>query len=306
MSMKKNEYLEPYFRDDVVSLEDFEWRITEIKGKLAKFLANNETFKCFYRGDKFCTPTQSKIFRDDIFEIEDSLFRLWQDNCCAKKLGICQCKPQDMGSLLCLAYMQHYCDIGTRLLDFSKDPKIALRFACGDKEKNCSGCRKKVTIYVVESIGVEEHPEIENSFIKLVTSGNANRFLDEYNKKDYFIEMNQNFPRIERQNGLFLFMGNRSSDNNERQNHSTKIKHELSQSDGRGSSYKGYVGVLNIAASAIDEIRTELDKINEYNIKYLMEGQLEDKGKCAECPIKRAVYEYKHREDKLNESAKEV
>ena len=48
--------------------------------------------------------------------------------------------------------MQHYKG-NTRLLDFTRDPLVALRFACGEDGDNC---RKKVTVYVAESIDLSD------------------------------------------------------------------------------------------------------------------------------------------------------
>ena len=73
MNMSGIEKLNRVFREDVVSLEDFKKRIAEIK----KLLPQNENseFKYFYRGDKFCTPVQSKVFRYGNLKNENTMFQ---------------------------------------------------------------------------------------------------------------------------------------------------------------------------------------------------------------------------------------
>ncbi len=246
-------------------------------------------FQFFYRGDKICTQTQSKIFRDGTFQIENVLFKHWQENCCAKKLGVCDCKHK--GSLLCLAYMQHYSKFGTRLLDFSRDPYVALRFACGKEGDNC---RKKVTIYATKSFKLgDKSQEVEERMMELV-NGDCERYSqNKYMAEDYFIEVDKTFPRIERQDGLFLFMGNRARLDDQRSTYSYKVTHELSPWIGRGNAkkYEGYVGVLNISPCAVAQIRDELDNwqdengIRKYNIDYLMGNKSKTEEHCEKCPI---------------------
>lgn len=277
MNMSGIEKLNRVFREDVVSLEDFKKRIAEIK----KLLPQNENseFKYFYRGDKFCTPVQSKVFRYGNLKNENTMFQRWQDQCYASEIGVCNCEHK--GLLHCLAYMQHYDECGTRLLDFTRDPLVALRFACG---KEGEDCRKKVTIYVTESIKIDKKTEIEESLMKLVCSdyeiscGDRN----EHMSKDYFIEVDADFPRIKQQDGLFLFMGNREDTFETNPKHNHKVKHELSY-NGRGKEYKGYVGVLNISPSAVKEIRKELESKKNYKMDYLMSEQQETESEREEC-----------------------
>lgn len=280
MNMSGIEKLNRVFREDVVSLDDFKKRIAEIK----KLLPQNENseFKYFYRGDKFCTPVQSKLFRYGNMKYENIMFQRWQEQCYARKIGVCNCKHKR--SLSCLAYMQHYDDCGTRLLDFTRKPLVALRFACG---KEGEDCRKKVTIYVTESIKIDEKPEIpeiEESLIELVCSdyeiscGDKNEHIG----KDHFIEVDADFPRIKQQDGLFLFMGNRKDTFETNPKYKHKVKHELSY-NGRGEEYKGYVGVLNISPSAVKGIREELESDEKYKMDYLMSEQQETESEREEC-----------------------
>lgn len=277
MNMSGIEKLNRVFREDVVSLEDFKKRIAKIK----KLLPQNENseFKYFYRGDKFCTPVQSKVFRYGNLKNENIMFQKWQEQCYAKEIKVCNCKHK--GSLCCLAYMQHYNECGTRLLDFTRDPLVALRFACG---KEGEDCRKKVTIYVTESIKIDEKPGIGKSLMKLVCSDYEMNCGDknEHIGKDYFIEVDKTFPRIEQQDGLFLFMGNRKDTVETDPEYKHKVEHELSY-NGRGKEYKGYVGVLNISPSAVKGIREELESDEKYKMDYLMSEQQETESEREEC-----------------------
>jgi len=97
---------------------------------------------------------------------------------------------------------------------------------------------------------------------------------------DYFIEALQDFPRIQRQKGIFLFMGNLT--NTQMLSREIigkccdhKVKHELSPTVGRGEEYEGYVGVLRISQNSISQIRDELEQSANYNINYLMAKDIE-------------------------------
>lgn len=277
MNMSGIEKLNRVFSEDVVCLKDFNKRIAEIEKVISK--NKKPEFKYFYRGDKFCTPVQSKVFRCDNLKNENTMFQGWQEQCYAREIGVCNCEYK--GSLHCLAYMQHYNERGTRLLDFTRDPLVALRFACGNEGEDC---RKKVTIYVTESIKTDGKSEIEESLMKLVRSdyeiscGDRNEHIG----KDYFIEVDKTFPRIEQQDGLFLFMGNRKDTFETNPKYKHKVKHELSY-NGRGEEYKGYVGVLNISPSAVKGIREELESDEKYKMDYLMSEQQETESEREEC-----------------------
>lgn len=277
MNMSGIEKLNRVFSEDVVCLKDFNKRIAKIEKVISK--NKKPKFKYFYRGDKFCTPVQSKVFRYGNLKNENTMFQKWQDQCYAREIGVCNCEHK--GSLHCLAYMQHYKECGTRLLDFTRDPLVALRFACG---KEGEDCRKKVTIYVTESIKIDEELEIEESLMKLVCSDYeiSCKDMNEHMGKDYFIEVDETFPRIKHQKGLFLFMGNRKDTLETDSNYDYKVKHELSY-NGRGKEYKGYVGVLNISPCAVKRIREELDSLKKYQMDYLMNEQ--QKAECEECIV---------------------
>lgn len=255
--------------NEINGLDDYEKRIKCINNFLSqKSEFKTGKYKYFYRGDKYCVPTQSKLFRNNQLESENKMFEEWQNHCCAECLNICNC--EDKGSLKCLAYMQHYKG-NTRLLDFTRDPLVALRFACGEDGDNC---RKKVTVYVAESIDLSDGKNNKGQeLMKLVKSDFR---LDPDTRKiteDYFIEVGEDFPRIENQKGLFMFMGNRNSVSDENLLYSEKIKHELSPTHGRGKSYKGMVGVLNISPYAVEKIRRELEMKPNYKMAFLMDNE---------------------------------
>lgn len=273
--MDIRKFLFDIFDSDVLSLQDYETRI----GKLKNFLESrrNNSFRAFYRGDLFCTPTQSKLFRNDLLCSENIEFEKYS-------LATRDSFQSDFEKL---AYMQHY-QGKTRLLDFSKDPFVALRFACGTEDDNC---RKKVTFYYTNYISDPSSSEEIRILMQLVKSpvdfsiaeiraqlqkqgyDINDKTIVEILSKDYFVDANIDDLRMERQEGVFLFMGN--IDNyqfNSRQQgrNRKKVIHELSPTFGRGKIYPGYVGVFNIAAEAVPRIRKELENTEEYNMKWLM------------------------------------
>jgi len=184
--------------------------------------------------------------------------------------------------IISIAYMQHYAG-NTRLLDFTEDPTVALRFACGKAEISPYECPRKVTIYNTKCIEYHE-PQAKRTlqaFMELISSDNQEeikRIIEkngEVLKKDYFVEMPKTFPRIEKQNGLFLLMGNFTTgeliSGKQDFNRTNKVKHELSPTIGRGCQYEGFVGVLRISPCAVAKIRDELEHTTCYRMDYLME-----------------------------------
>ncbi len=273
MSMNQNDELKRYFDKDVTSVSDYMCRIREINDYIMK---KNKNWKAFYRGDCYCTKTQSKFFREGELSCENRYFEEWKEN--NQKL----LKAED-SEFIKLAKMQHYCGY-TRLLDFSKDFLVALRFACGEKKDMY--CPKKVTLYNTDYIEYEDGVpnNVIDAFMRMVTSNTQlNNIIDgdeSILSKDYFVDIpldeneNSDFERIKRQKGLFLLMGNFRSYNINRGKTSrfsnTKVKHELSPTVGRGRNYEGYVGVLRISPYHVDEIREKLERQEKYSMKYLM------------------------------------
>lgn len=247
---------------------------------------NNDKYQFFYRGDVYCTKVQSNLFKNGCLPKESKNFT---DYC---KFNESKLLDADINTdFLKLAYMQHYGE-STRLLDFTTDPLIALRFACGPKGKN--NCPKKITIYAVKpdlTLG-----NVENTMLKILmefvksdsygidfsviakNAGVPESKVQEILLKDYFISppTNPPFERINHQKGSFLFMGNRTDAQLLTEEISgsniniDKVPHQLSPTFGRGMQYDGYVGVLTIAKESIPIIRNTLDCCPSYNINYLM------------------------------------
>ena len=265
------------FDTDIVSVYDYENRIS----KLQQFMDSSRQngFQAFYRGDLFCTPTQSKLFQNNLLESEHESF---------ENFTLIN-REHFQSDFEKLAYMQHYQGT-TRLLDFSKDPLVALRFACGEKHNNC---RKKVTFYYTNYIDEPSRSEEVEILMHLVKAPflfspvmiGKNLQMHGYNitleqiietlSQDYFVDVNFEDLRMERQKSIFLLMGNRDNRNscrglrNSRKNYN-KLIHELSPTVGRGKMYPGYVGVFKIAAKAVPEIREELERREKYSIEWLM------------------------------------
>lgn len=262
------------FETDVESKEDFEKRIQEIRGFfINKSKGKGKDWKTFYRGDRYCTQTQSKLFRYGELADEADIFKNWKET----NRTICEKYPDEF---MQLAYMQHEKG-NTRLLDFTEDPLVALRFACGDEDEK-EKCRKKVTIYMTTCIDYDpqnpkpEEAEVIKSYMRLVKSGLDLNYIENDKEAwmhDTFVRVPKCFPRIRQQAGLFLIMGNFTTSElieGKPQTHPEKKIHELSPTIGRGENYVGYVGVLGIKADKVDDIRGELEDDERYQIEYLM------------------------------------
>lgn len=162
----------------------------------------------------------------------------------------------------------------TRLLDFSTDPLVALRFACGRDEK----CDKRITVFYTDSIKKEEkdfEDEDIKALMKLVMSEDLKNFTEDEKvriSKDYFIELPSfldDVERCKRQKGAFLFPGNLERiDRDYHENE--KVIHKLSETTGRGESYPGYIVNVRIKKEYVKDIRDELEKTEKYKIDYLM------------------------------------
>ena len=254
------------FSEDVVSIDDYLDRVQNIE----RFIQRKRKCKkwnIFYRGDRYFTPVQSNLFRRNQLADEADNFQKWQ----------LSCKDSKSGSFECLAKMQHHIN-GTRLLDFTEDPLVALRFACGEEGDNCP---KKITVYCTDFVEMDttEWENIKKAFMKLVTANEtlSNVCFDKKEKellcRDYFVRAIPAFERIKRQKGLFLLMGNQKFSNNKREIkfcETHKIKHELSPTAGRGKFEPGFVGVLKINPLNIEKIRNDLESSCHYRMKYLM------------------------------------
>ena len=194
------------FSEDVTSLDDYKNRIQEIE----KYCKSNgdDNWGTFYRGDLYDAKAQCNLFRSNSTTNEAELFNTWKNT----HSKICEDFPEEF---MQLAYMQHYCKkedaLYTRLLDFSTDSLVALRFACGEGENR----RKKVTVYQTDYLRLNaiDRKEILESYMRLVKSQESLPLYKESQdeacwSRDTFVEVERNFPRIDRQKGLFLIMGN--------------------------------------------------------------------------------------------------
>ena len=262
MNLRKKDELKEVLKEPIESVQDYKERIKIIE----KFFnrQNNTNFKTFYRGDRKDSEVTAKLFKDNNIEQEKCCFEQWQKNCKDNDKKYCNCQNE----IMCLAAMQHEEKTQTRLLDFTKDPLVALRFACGRENSNAE---KKVTFFYTNYLNENETFEKSQWFMKLVKCDDLSGFSkDERNflKEDYFIEVPLEFEKIKRQKGCFLFMGN-TKEINKRKFFAKKVGHSLCPHIGRGRQYEGYVGELTIASEYVENIRNELDKNSKYNSDYL-------------------------------------
>lgn len=265
------------FSEDVTSLDDYKNRIQEIE----KYCKSNgdDNWGTFYRGDLYDAKAQCNLFRSNSTTNEAELFNTWKNT----HSKICEDFPEEF---MQLAYMQHYCKkedaLYTRLLDFSTDSLVALRFACGEGENR----RKKVTVYQTDYLRLNaiDRKEILESYMRLVKSQELLPLYKESQDeacwgRDTFVEVERNFPRIDRQKGLFLIMGNFTTaellgeQDPDGASQAMKVTHELSENIGRGENCPGYVGVLAIAADCVEKIRRGLELMPDYRIDYLMDEE---------------------------------
>lgn len=275
-SMSKGEvrYLEfpkelrPLFENPVTSLEDYRQKIDEI----TKYVAEKEQGKgLYYRGDEAATNVQCKLFSAKLLSQETERFNKWKKNCCTR-----ECGAKKVGDIFCLAAKQHY-NGTTRLLDFSTDPYVALRFACGSGKTNAVD--RIVTVFVTDCKVIDVEKDGYQKSSQLMRLVEDDKVADnKIFRKDHFIQMPRFFDRINRQKGLFLFMGNFADEEREcamPRYREEKVSHSLSAKTGRGVIYTGFVGTLKIPANVCNDIRTELEAIQEYKIEYLLPREKE-------------------------------
>lgn len=129
-----------------------------------------------------------------------------------------------------------------------------------------------------------DRKEILESYMRLVKSQELLPLYKESQdeacwSRDTFVEVERNFPRIDRQKGLFLIMGNFTTaellgeQDPDGASQAMKVTHELSENIGRGENCPGYVGVLAIAADCVEKIRRGLELMPDYRIDYLMDEE---------------------------------
>lgn len=264
--MNWKEELPEVFTTPVISLEDYCKRIDKIEDFLS--ISGVKGLKAYYRGDKAEDTVQCGLFRKNMLSEEAALFEDWK---LKNKDLLCEDEFEN------LIRMQHEGHL-TRLLDFTTDPLVALRFACGREGQNFE---KKITVFATTDYVCKNKngndKSIINAFMKLVKSANTlSHISEEYQsiyQKDYFVETSRDFERIKHQKGLFLFMGNLTDKellSSLFQAHSEKVTHKLSETCGRGEQYQGYIGVLHISPGCIEAIRNKLEQTHCYRISYLI------------------------------------
>lgn len=270
--MNWKEALPEIFATPVTSFEDYRKRIDSIESFLS--ISGVKGLRAYYRGDRVEDPVQCHLFSRNKLSEEAKLFEDWKSS---NRALLCEDEFEN------LVRMQHEGGT-TRLLDFTTDSLVALRFACGRKQQNCE---KKITVFATTDhickTRTSKDKSIINAFMELVKSDHTLLHIGETCKsictRDYFVETSRNFERIQRQKGLFLFMGNLTDNellSGSFQEHSEKVKHALNESCGRGKQYQGYIGVLHISSDCIEDIRNKLEQTCCYNIDYLMAKEKND------------------------------
>ncbi len=282
--MDANEQFSLLFDPEITSFCDYQKRVGEI-GKIFKKYYPESNFLCFFRGDEFGTKTQSKFFREKDISEEVYIFKEGINSKKYEQFNISACSEIEQ-----LAIMQHYGGC-TRLLDFSEDPLVALRFACGKSGVN-DNKKKKITLYFTNYIKLEPNmsptdKKVITALMQMVTSQNLDYIQDDDEEtkrilmQDYFIKIESCSKRLKRQKGLFLFMGNLTDQQliePDGKFIKEKVKHQLSPNLGRGGKYPGFVGVLTISENSVVQIRQELEQTPCYRMDYLMAEGSENHG----------------------------
>lgn len=254
----------------ICTIERYSYVIGEIERRMNENAGNDDKaikMRSFYRGDKQTAALCPKLFLDkSCFKVENITF--------IDRYESRNDKTKNEFHFLCNSQHQGRC---TRLLDFSTDPLVALRFACG----NDDNCNKRITIFYTNSIKRDEkdfEDEDINALMKLVMSVDLKNFTEDEKRrvsKDYFIDCPtflQDIKRCKRQKGAFLFPGNLENINKAYCG-DKKVIHKLSEKYGRGNEYPGYIVNIPIKKEYVRNIRDELENIpkySEYQIDYLM------------------------------------
>lgn len=254
---------------EIQSIADYKMVVEQIQEKMLESAKhsnyNIDNMRFFYRGDSNDAPLCPKIFRNNsCLSSEGSRFR--------KKFKLN--KNVNENELHFLCRLQHEYDC-TRLLDFSTDPLVALRFACGHDNENYD---KRITMIYTDHIKENNQEYLDDevaTLLKMVKSDELCDF-DEKEKrqlsKDYFIVLTNllhDVERCKRQKGAFLFPGNFSNINTP-VCYEKKVAHRLSRSIGRGKDYIGYIVNIPIDKKYVEQLRNELDKTENYSIKHLL------------------------------------
>lgn len=264
-------------KEPIDSKYKFEEAVEEIKKRMKckmkhKSEENSENFDTktadfFYRGDKIGIPLQPKLFFNvACLKAEGRKFR--------EKYEMNQIVNGE-SELHFLCRLQH-CGDCTRLLDFSTDPLVALRFACGRNGEN--GDKRVTMIYTDHKIEREIGDENVKTLMKMIRSDNLKNFTSEEKRqlcRDYFIvlpDFLDDIERCRRQSGAFLFPGNFKF-SNPHTYPDDKVTHKLSEKIGRGNEYRGFIVNIEIKSEFVEKIRNELEGTKYYSINYLMDSE---------------------------------
>lgn len=248
-------------------LEDINLEIRNVKSRNS----NSETgrWKRYYRGEaKQYDEVNASIFRDDFLFANEGKYL----NFLAKKTGLGQ-TLKDLGKI------QHYGGC-SRLMDFTKDFNVALYFACceHDDEDGYIYCyetesiddESSATCKIIADFTFSEEEDLHNTLQRLAE--NYKKEVDkivEILRKDYFLDfdlLKDKNLRMNRQDGLFLWMGDTQlTSNNVKKGKATP----LSDKNGRGEEYPGVVLKVTIKNHVKKDIRSYLEQPRTYTKGYL-------------------------------------
>lgn len=231
------------------------------------------SWKTYYRGEATEFETVANIFRHNEEIQESQLIENWlRENTDNDK------------SLTTIGKMQHYGE-HTRLLDFSTDINVALYFACKDEKKidkqgfvycyhtNCisdekdENCQILTDFCFFDTLGdIPLHEFIKKESQKYKKSIDS---IITLLKRDHFLNydlLKEGNERINRQNGLFLWMGDTFL--TEKSEFKGKTE-KLTSTSGRGKDYPGIVLTVIIKSEMKKFIMKFLNE-KDYNEEYLM------------------------------------
>lgn len=253
---------------EINTVEELKNLNSEIERRIKDCSPNaTENWKTFYRGEaKKYEEVNASIFRDEFLFNHEGEYLAFL-------------RGEDDASLSTLGKIQHYGGC-TRLLDFSRDLNVALYMAC------CAHDCEDGYIYCYNTNFIDNENDPICDIIKDYTfynGSNLSEFLSKLAekycksttdivgilKKDYFLDfsvLKDSNLRIQRQSGLFLWMGDT---NLKSCNVKKEIAMSLSDEEGRGSTYPGVVVIVKIAHELKEKIRNKLENPKIYTKGYL-------------------------------------